>query len=185
MKRWMSLARSAPTMLRRVLWVLPCLLLLGAVLTACATQPRVWLYHFTFDMHHDSPGVNVLDYEYRGVDHLISGRPKWSRDMATPYNREGIGGFLTKGTSLYVKWQIASSGLVYEDTVDLRGRLPTDITKHILTFTIVGAALRVFLISPERRQVADPVIGPPVYSFTRNYEIYPVLDARLIKQGVQ
>jgi hypothetical protein len=58
---------------------------------------------------------------------------------------------MLRGDFLYVKWRIDSTGQVYEDTVDLKSRLPRDITNHEIYFIVKGTQLVVYLITPERR----------------------------------
>lgn len=57
---------------------------------------------------------------------------------------------MLRGDFLYVKWRLKQTGEVYEDTVDLKSRLPADITDHRIHFVIRGPQLYVYLISPER-----------------------------------
>jgi len=54
------------------------------------------------------------------------------------------------GDSLYVKWRIKSTSEVYDDTVDLKSRLPEDIANNRIHFIIKGSQLYVYLITPER-----------------------------------
>lgn len=56
---------------------------------------------------------------------------------------------MPRGDTLYVKWRIKASGAVHEDTVDLRKRMPSDITDHRIHFVVKGPQLYVYLISPQ------------------------------------
>jgi hypothetical protein len=60
-----------------------------------------------------------------------------------------------------------------EETVDLRYRLPRDITDHRVYFIVRGPQLYVYLISPERRPPDMPGNGPRVYSHLKTTTIYP------------
>ena len=78
------------------------------------------------------------------------------------------------GEDLYVKWRVKSTGAIYEDTVDLRRRLPRDITGQRLYFIAQGAQLHVYLISMNERRPPDmPAVGPKMYSHMKVVEIYP------------
>ena len=82
---------------------------------------------------------------------------------------------MLRGDFLYVKWRIKSTGMVYEDTVDLRNRLPADIKDHRVTFIIRGPQLYVYLIPPEGRKRAKgkPPNGPRMYEDLDTVTIYP------------
>lgn len=80
---------------------------------------------------------------------------------------------MLRGDSLYVKWRVKSSGRVYEDTVDLRNRLPRDIKDHRIYFVIKGEQLYVYLISPQRRPSDVPPNGPGMYRHRIVKTIYP------------
>jgi hypothetical protein len=119
-------------------------------LTACASGPRVVDHAFEFSASSDSPGMEVLDFRYgdskmpgtrASLDKLRNGRPTGGT---------GINGPMPLGDSLYVKWRIKSTGAVYEDTVDLKSRLPEDITGQRIYFIVSGPQLHVYLIGSER-----------------------------------
>lgn len=78
------------------------------------------------------------------------------------------------GDTLYVKWRIKATDKVYEDTVDLKSRLPKDVTDHRIYFVIKDTQLWVYLISPEGRPKDFPIVGPAKFRFNKAYEIYPV-----------
>lgn len=80
---------------------------------------------------------------------------------------------MLRGDFLYVKWRNERTGQVYEDTVDLRQRLPADIAKHRIHFIIKGPQLYVYLISPEPRPPNMPVNGPRMYRNLKSTLIYP------------
>jgi hypothetical protein len=141
--------------------------------SACSFGPAVVDHAFSFDAISDSSDVYVLDYRYgdsklpmvRNPEHLLKeGRSLQSANIIGP---------MKQGDSLYVKWRIKSTGQIYEDTVDLRSRLPADITDHKIYFIIQGPQLYVYLISPERRPPDVPRNGPRAFSHLRTTTIYP------------
>lgn len=80
---------------------------------------------------------------------------------------------MLRGEFLYVKWRLKSTGQIYEDNVDLRQRLPTDIKDHRIHFAINGTQLYIYLIAPERRAKDMPAIGPEMYRYRKTTMIYP------------
>lgn len=126
------------------------LLTIVCALSACASDPRVIEHAFGFDARWDSPDVEVLDFRY-GDSKLPGVRnPDWVLAKGESFQTANTNGPMLVGDSLYVKWRIRSSGDVYQDTVDLRHRLPMDIKDHRIYFIAKGPQLYVYLISPEK-----------------------------------
>jgi hypothetical protein len=131
-------------------------ILLGLMLvwlTACASGPRVVDHAFSFDARVDSPSIEVINFCYGDTNTLPK---RWYGHICPKEDGSGVrqgthinGGF-PFGDTLYVKWRIKSSGAMYEDTVDLKSRLPDDITHHLIYFIVSGPQLYVYLIGPER-----------------------------------
>lgn len=118
------------------------------VLVACATG--LTNHSFSFDARWDSPDVEVLDYQYGNSKQPGARPPEYSRREGKVRQYVGITGDMLRGDFLYVKWRIKKTGEVYEDTVDLKSRLPADIMSHLIHFVIQDTRLYVYLISPER-----------------------------------
>lgn len=78
------------------------------------------------------------------------------------------------GDTLYVKWRVKATNEVIEDTVDLKSRLPRDMTDHRVYFVIGGRQLNVYLVSPDLRPAHFPTVGPKKYQYYKVYSIYPV-----------
>jgi len=140
--------KSRPDFLRGLAWLILGLAFVG--LSACASEPRQVDHAFEFNASSDSPGVEVLNYRY-GNSNLPGTRipPALLREGGIS-GGTGINGPMPRGDSLYVKWRIKATGVVYEDTVDLKNRLPEYITRHRVYFIIKGPQLYVYLISPEK-----------------------------------
>lgn len=128
------------------------LLVLILLLTACATQPRVVRHGFEFDVRWDSPDIELLDYYYGTSNHPGARNSDEARRTGRCIQAAGVHGDMTVGDSFFAKWRVKSTGEVYQDTVDLRKRLPADIVDHTIRFVIEGAQLYIYLISPERLQ---------------------------------
>ena len=148
-------------------------LVLLFTLSACSTTPQVVDHAFSFDATADSPDVEVLDYRYGDSQVPTARNPPQMLALGKSFQGTNIMGPMRRGDSLYVKWRIRSTGEVHEDTVDLRPRLPNDMTHHRIYFIIRGPQLYVYLISPERRPKDAAPIGPAIYSYLKTLAIYP------------
>ena len=128
------------------------------VLTACASVggPKMVNHAFNFDGWNDGwqPTVELLEYAYG--DQYAQVRRK-AQDGYSAGVTAGVNGAMPVGEFLYVKWRLKASGEVLEERVDLRDRLPRDMTDHELTFVLDGKQLYVFVVTPERKQV--PYLG--------------------------
>ena len=140
---------------------------------ACAAGPEVVDHAFAFDTRKDGQNAVVLDYRYGGSS--IARAPEWAVKEGRAFTFENIRGPMARGDSLYVKWRDGATGRVYENTVDLRHRLPEDIAGHTLYFMIKGAQLNIYLISPAgvRRPSTAPSDGPRMYRSRKIVRIYP------------
>ena len=98
----------------------------------------------------DSPGFYFLDFQYR-----LNGKQIGGRDRAFVKRHEPLGfmrlGEETRrvGDTVYVKWRHAPTGAVYENTIDLRGRLPAPVKESgALYFVLAHEAVHVYLVDP-------------------------------------
>jgi hypothetical protein len=146
-------------------------LLLFAALTACAA--RIVDHAFGFNAVQDSPGVEILDYRYGDSKQPTASNPEHLRKEGRSLQGTSIQGRMLRGDFLYVKWRIRSTGQVYEDTVDLRNRLPADIAHDTVYFIVKGPQLYVYLIKDELRDPDTPPIGSAVYAPLKAIAIYP------------
>ena len=132
------------------------------------------MHSFEFDARRDSPDVEILDYRYGDSKNPGARPPEWALRQGTVAQATSTGGQMLRGDELYVKWRIRKTGEVLEDTVDLKRRLPADITQHTVYFLIRGRQLYVYLITPERRAPnAPPADGPGIYQHMRVISVYP------------
>jgi hypothetical protein len=145
-----------PQVLSRALKLFTLILVLTGI-ASCAIaggEPRMYFHSFSFDLAADAKKyghseVDVLDYAY-GDSGVPRTRPsKVAREMSDVFNNTSITGAMPRGEFLYVKWRIKATGEIHEDRVDLRNRLPTDMTNYGVHFLIDGAQLYVFLLPPE------------------------------------
>lgn len=149
--------------------ILIVLLLVNAI-AACASS--IVSHSFEFRVL-DSPGIRILDYRYG--DSLQPSARAPAADVAADKVRQavGISGKMLRGEALYVKWRVASSGVAYEKTIDLKSRLPTDLEGKTITFQIQERRLQVFLATWERRPPEIPPIGPKRFL---PYKVFLIAD---------
>lgn len=131
--------------------------MLGAIVAillvgGCATAPDTPNHQFSFDATNESPEIEILGYQYGN-----SKLPGVRDDVTTSEFRTGhigqatgVHGPMLRGEFLYVRWRIRSTGKVYEDRVDLRHRLPANLTDYQIHFVVKREQLYVYLISPEK-----------------------------------
>ena len=120
-------------------------------LANCATGNADIVDHaFGFDAVHDSPGFEILDYRY-GESKQPGARPtQWELERGAVRQGTSTYGDMLRGDLLFVKWRDKATGEIYEDTVDLRDRLPKNIKRHEIYFIVSGSHLHVYLIAPEK-----------------------------------
>lgn len=151
------------------------LLLMAALLAfaAAAADPDKVDHAFGFDMRRDKQQeVEVLDYRY-GESAAALRAPPADVAAGKTFVFEGVRGPMPRGESLYVKWRLKSTGQVFEDTVDLRRRLPADLAGSRIHFLIRGPQLHVYLITPMRRPADEPPNGPHTYRSRKTFTLYP------------
>ncbi len=160
-------------------WLLA--LCLSTVLMACASVggPKMVNHAFNFDGWNDGwqPTVELLEYAYG--DQYAQVRRK-AQDGYSAGVTAGVNGAMPVGEFLYVKWRLKSSGEVLEQRVDLRDRLPRDMTDHELTFVLDGKQLFVFVITPQRQATNLKQRTHKTWLSRHNvaYEIYPQIERK-------
>lgn len=163
--------------------ILLSMLLFG--LTACATggimdKDSYPVHSFSFDTLNDNPDAEVLDYQYSNSRH-VGIRPERERvAMGEVFRGEEISGSILRGDFLFVKWRIKKPGTLlpeylgtYEDRVDLRSRLPADITELRIHFVIKGTQLYVYLIWPYDEKHEYPLGELKNFGRVKQMQIYP------------
>jgi hypothetical protein len=152
-----------------------------ALATACATKVAEPWHQFAFDGWKDKwhPGHELLEYSYGDQYRMVRAsviRPDHPIHEGKSQLPPGtnINGPMPVGEFLFVKWRIKATGELVEDRVDLRQRLPMDMTDHGLTFVIEGRQLYVYVITPKVRDSAIPSDKKTWRSrYHETFEIYP------------
>ena len=148
-------------------------LAMGGFVSACDAEPEVVDHSFGFDALIDSPGIRILDHRYGDSKFPGASNPEHMLKLGEPLQRTGISGPMRRPDSLYVKWLVRSENKTYEDTVDLRKRLPRDIRDLKVYFVVLGPQLHVYLIYPGSREPGAPPNGPVTYRNLKVVTIYP------------
>ncbi len=157
---------------KRMTWRVLVAIAALCVFAACAAQPTVVPHAFSFDTSQDGQDGEVLDYRY-GDSKLPVRAPESYVKKGQVFRQNSVNGPMLRGDSLYVKWRTRDSGKIYEDTVDLRKRLPADIREHRIHFQVKGGQLYVYLISPETMPSGQFSTGPSMFKREVVKTIYP------------
>jgi hypothetical protein len=129
---------------------------------------------FSFGGYGENQDVEIMYVEYG-----IPGCPpnydskKLLFNGKTPQSTNIVGGPARRAWVLNVKWRIMSTGKEYEKKVELRNRLPEDMTNNRIHFSIEESELFVYLITSEKRLNSMPAIGPKPYQSLRTEVIFP------------
>ena len=145
-------------------------------LPACANEMRMAHNGFSFGDYggEENQDIEILNYRY-GDDKTAPTRPS-DDQLATGHipQRMYMGTFSPPGDSLYVKWRVLSTGKAYEDTVDLKSRLPSDMNNKEIHFLIKGPQLYVYLIWQKEGHTRGEPDCPARVSFdSKCAELYP------------
>ena len=145
----------------------------GSTIGGCASIASQ-NYSFGFDLRDDNQHAVILDYWFgnsRADRWIFPG--DWYVEQGTPFYFEGVTGAMLHAQALYVKWRDTETGKIYEDTVNLRHRLPNNIENHKVYLMIRGPKLYVYLVSREPRPADMPSNGPAMYASRIVTTIYP------------
>ena len=142
-------------------------------LVGCASHPSVVRHGFAFDFIDDSPDAELLDYRYGDSRNPAARNSMEERNRGKSRQQSDTAGEMLRGDELYVKWRLKATGEKYEDTVDLRSRLPADIEGCRVYFLVRGPQLYVYLITPQKRDKNEPRNGPSKWSSYRTVTLYP------------
>lgn len=155
-----------------------CLLTLLLALQACATGPQLVNHSFSFNGWSDSwysgpdSNVQLQEFSYGNQYHMTRKIVDSDEEFLAP--RLGIHGPMPVGEFLYVRWRLKNTGEMIKHQVDLRNRLPKDMSDQTLTFVIKHKELYVYLVTNKSKPYGTPPITRTWLSnFSDTYEIYP------------
>lgn len=124
----------------------------ASTLPACTSKPRLADHSFEFDTRTDSPDIELLSWRYGTSRHPGARSCPDPKAICTKVGQQaGISGAMRVGDDLYVKWRRKSTNEVFEQTVDLRDKLPRNIENHTIRFITNQSQLYVYLITPTKQ----------------------------------
>jgi hypothetical protein len=155
------------------------------LLTGCASGPKLVPHAFSFNGLNDqwADSVDLLAYAYGDGYHMV--REDLDQPSSSLYAGKtslppgtGVNGPMPVGEFLLVKWRVKTTGEVVEERVDLRDRLPRDMTDHELTFVIDGRQLYLYLVTPVTQRPWGKAATHKTWksAFGHTREIYPTLE---------
>ena len=155
-------------------------LLLAVLLTACAiqqlAQPKIVDHAFGFDARVDSKDTEILAFKY-GIGGTPQTQAPYWKDENNHRQSTNTNGPMPLGETLYVKWRIKSTNDVFEDLVDLKPLLPTDMHRQRIYFVVQGRQLFVYLSDLTRQKpLGEPVVGPFRVQLYPTQQIYPAAN---------
>jgi hypothetical protein len=132
-------------------WIVRGLALAYAVIAVSgAAAADIQRHGFEFNLVHDSPSVEMLNYRYGNSKQTATHPAEWQLEQGAIPQTAAIYGDLLKGDFLYAKWRVKATGQIFEETVDLRKLLPQSVENQTVYVTIDGRQLYIFLISSEK-----------------------------------
>ena len=178
--------KSETMLLRSARWLLA--LCISLVLVACTTLggPKLVVHAFNFDGRHDgwADQVDLLGFSYGDQYWMTQNsvekpRSEVFQGRSSLPAAEGVNGLMPIGEFLSVKWRLKASGEVVEERVDLRDRLPRDMTNHQLTFVIDGRQLHVYVVTPRTQAVSVKQRTHRTWlsRYNATFEIFPGKEA--------
>lgn len=147
--------------------------LIACALEACTAGSDVVFHTFEFNALLDSPGVEILDHRYGDSKFPGASNPEEMLKSGQALQGTLITGEMKRPETLYVKWRVLSENREYEETIDLRRRLPRDIANCTVYFLVQGPQLYLYLIHPGLRPEGAAASGPPHYRSRKVTTIYP------------
>lgn len=158
--------------LKRAL-VLPAAIGMLCSVSACSGGADYVDHGFEFDAQTDTPGIQILEYKYGDGAFVGTQNPPYLLKEGRSLQRTNVWGHMRRPDTLYVKWRIADEDRTLEDTVDLRKRLPRNLTGSKVYFMVQGTQLEVYLISMGPRKSDSQGVGPKKFRHLEVTKIYP------------
>ena len=142
-------------------------------LAGCASRGDVVRHGFGFDFISDSPDAELLDYRYGQSKNPAARHNPHNYANARVKQQSSTSGEMLRGDELYVKWHLKQTGEVFEQTVDLKSRMPESIEDARVYFMVSGPQLYVYLITAQKRLKNEPPNGPARTHYLKTITLYP------------
>jgi hypothetical protein len=153
--------------------VLTGLLLITGIQACAVTTVPEW-HSFEFDAVFEMNDIEIVDFRYgNGPAFPIRTRCMPVSEREDKCLQGTSANLLTEiGETLWVKWKIKSSGLVFEDTIEIKKLLPKSINGMTIFFIIRDKQLSLYLNTFQPRPPVWPVY-PGVRKSGKIYQLYP------------
>jgi hypothetical protein len=130
-----------------------------------------WAFH-TFNFGSvgspENSGVEILAYKYG------DSKTPGTYDEGHALNWTNVSGKMPVGDYLHVKWRVLATDKIYEDKVDLKSRLPSNMEDKTIHFIVEGPKLSVYLISDKEGNARGaPDCPAHLYFHNKCTRIYP------------
>lgn len=157
------------------------LVVAGLMLTALAVYaveknsgPRMAWHSFEFDGY---PGIEILDWSYGDPKLSVIHTPDSYRGEPHIPQGDKTGGKIVVGDYFYAKWRVNSTRKEYEEKVDLKSRLPSDMDDKIIKIVFEESHLHIYLVegntAAQLHAKGAPDCPASVYEPFKCTEIYP------------
>lgn len=151
-----------------------CLTACSLLLAACAAGPAMVDHAFSFSAGTESPGYEVLAYRYGDGKGVSRSSDNAIRQFGSSNQWTNINGPMPLGDSLYVKWRDKRTDQLFEKTIDLKSRLPKDMTNQRIHFVVGEGEVYVYLKDMSRyAKPSDPIVGPFKVQLFVTRQIHP------------
>ena len=125
----------------------------------------------------ENQDIYILNYRYGDNKNIPSRPADWQLASGKIPQFNNMGTFDPPADSLYVKWKVISTGMEYENTVDLKSSLPWNMNGKTVYFNIEGAQLNVYVIegitSAQLHMKSQADCPPKLYNMFKCSRIYP------------
>jgi hypothetical protein len=154
-------------------------LLLTTALTACAQPlgvPKMKFanHSFAFDARRYCTNEEVLAYRYGEGKGVGMSSDSSIRQFGRASDADSVNGYIPIGDTLYVKWRDKVTKAEFEDTVDLRPLLPSNMEDKEVFFVTCGKQLTIYLKDKKQPQSETaPIVGPFKTQPYLTRQIYP------------
>jgi hypothetical protein len=159
-RRWVSVAAAA-----FLLWA-------AALVAGCATQQKFSIYFLQYNSAADAPDQVLLAYRYGPVN-PTHGVSLQGVAGSLPLRSVNTGGNLPIAEVLYVRWRSSVSGREYEQTVDLRGKLPDNLEGSAIAFVLGEGTVSVYRRLDRFLRSDEPRIGPSGFGPFQGVRVAP------------
>lgn len=134
------------------------------VLSGCATSSPKIFTGFYYNMFEDGQSSKLMkvNFSSKGIPVLLSPDAQ-GRPGPIAFQTEGSSGGFDLPDHFYVKWQDRGTLVVYESSIDLKGKFPKDMHNTTITFLIKNNMVELYVVLQDAIYKGSTPIGPDLY----------------------